>query len=106
MQHANKIICTHCKHATYAVIVHKAKPNYPIRKGEKQMEQMWQKERYNQNSELVRIPEVDKFLWEITEVCQRHGFAISHEDGHGSFIIEKFSEECLEWLFAASVNLE
>jgi len=42
------------------------------------------------------------FLNDINEVCKKHGMSISHEDGHGSFIITKYDEENIKWLFGAS----
>jgi hypothetical protein len=47
-------------------------------------------------------PAIDSFLDEIKEVCKKHGLSISHEDSQGGFIIEKYSDSNLEWLFAAS----
>ena len=44
---------------------------------------------------------MDAFLDEIEAVCRKHNLSISHEDHHGSFIIEEFSEHCMEWLNAA-----
>lgn len=32
---------------------------------------------------------VKDFLDEIEEVCSKYNFDISHEDGHGAFIIEE-----------------
>jgi hypothetical protein len=43
-------------------------------------------------------PHVDAFLKDIFEVYERHGLAISHEDGHGAFIIELVSAENVVWL--------
>ena len=51
------------------------------------------------------MPEVDAFLVEILAVCRKHGMTISHEDGHGGFIIEPPSEFNEAWLLAAAVNL-
>ena len=41
---------------------------------------------------------VIKFLQEIEEVCKKYHLSISHEDGHGSFIIEKYSDYNIEWI--------
>lgn len=43
-----------------------------------------------------------KFLDDIHEVCKKHNLSISHEDGHGSFIIEEYDEWNIKWLFNAS----
>lgn len=42
--------------------------------------------------------EVKDFLDEIESVCRKHGISISHEDGQGAFILEKFNERDMEWL--------
>jgi hypothetical protein len=43
---------------------------------------------------------IDRFLWEIIEVCRRHGLAIGHEDTHGAFEIYdlKSNPDALKWL--------
>lgn len=50
----------------------------------------------------IDMPErMKNFLDEIHSVCKRHGLSISHEDGHGSFIIENYDERNIDWLFDA-----
>jgi hypothetical protein len=39
---------------------------------------------------------------EIEAVCRKHGFSISHEDVHGAFEIEPFSEAAMDWLKEAN----
>lgn len=34
-------------------------------------------------------PEVKAFIADIVALYDKHGFALSHEDGHGAFIIVK-----------------
>lgn len=41
---------------------------------------------------------IEKFLKEIDETCKKYNLSISHEDTHGSFIIEEYSKENIEWL--------
>lgn len=41
---------------------------------------------------------IDAFIEEVISVSKKHGFSISHEDGHGPFEIEKFSESNASWL--------
>ena len=51
--------------------------------------------RDNRNEES---PKIDAFLEEVIEVCRKHGMSISHEDGHGSFLVVPFSDgdaDCL-----------
>lgn len=45
---------------------------------------------------------IDAFLNDVIEVCKRHGFSIGHEDNHGGFIVEKFSNGNADWLMCAS----
>ncbi len=44
---------------------------------------------------------IDNFLKDIVEVCKRHGLSISHEDGHGSFLVEKYADGLTMWLLNA-----
>lgn len=46
-------------------------------------------------------PSIIAFLEEIKDVCKKHGYSISHEDHHGSFVILKYSEEDANWLLYA-----
>ena len=45
-----------------------------------------------------KFPEIDAFLAEVLSVCKKHGMSISHEDTHGAFVVEQYSEERAEWL--------
>ena len=57
---------------------------------------------YCKNSKQIEQPkEVADFLTEILGVCKKHGFSISHEDGHGAFEIEEWDEETGAWLGCA-----
>lgn len=51
-------------------------------------------------------PKIDAFLDEVLQVCEKHGFLISHEDHHGAFEIldniPKNKEMCISWLKEAS----
>lgn len=38
------------------------------------------------------IKKEEQFLEDIKRVCQKHNRSISHEDGHGAFIIEEYNE--------------
>lgn len=46
------------------------------------------------------------FLREIESVCIKYKLSISHEDEHGSFIIEDFNNSNIEWLSRAKVEVE
>lgn len=47
-------------------------------------------------------PKTAAFLAEIVEVSRKHGLAVSHEDQHGSFLVETFSEDLIDWLNGAN----
>ncbi|MED4883091.1 hypothetical protein [Bacillus smithii] len=50
-------------------------------------------------SKYIKTPkEIIDFLKDIEKVYKKHGLSISHEDGHGSFIIEDYDEFNLRWL--------
>jgi hypothetical protein len=49
----------------------------------------------------VENAKIDAFLEEVIAVCQKHGFSIAHEDGHGAFLIEKYSEMTRDLLLDA-----
>lgn len=39
-----------------------------------------------------------EFIDEIIKVMKKYNLSISHEDSHGSFIIEKYEEYNIKWL--------
>jgi hypothetical protein len=53
----------------------------------------------------VEAPRVDRFLAEITWVCHRHGLSITPGDG-GCFLVTEFSQDNLDWLMRANIDLE
>ncbi len=50
---------------------------------------------------VVENKKIDAYLAEIEEVSRRHGLSISHEDGHGAFVIGAFDEGHNHWLWSA-----
>ena len=46
----------------------------------------------------IEDSKVDSFLNEIVDVCKKHGLSISHEDGHGAFMVVPLSPHCVEWI--------
>lgn len=52
----------------------------------------------------IDAPGVEEFIDEIWAVCERHGFALSHEDKQGSFIVVAIKPEYKEWLQDAMVD--
>lgn len=57
-------------------------------------------------SDVEQNPKVKQFLEEVLAVCRAHGMSLSHEDGHGAFLIEPFSEFNAGWLMDAFVAPE
>lgn len=55
-----------------------------------------------QSGDIIEMPnEMMLFLTDIEEVCKKHGFSISHEDVHGAFTIQKYSDFNIKWLKSA-----
>lgn len=45
------------------------------------------------------------FFEDFNNLCKRYNLSISHEDGHGAFILEKYNIDNIEWLEAAHLDL-
>ena len=45
--------------------------------------------------------EMYNFLEDIKTICKKYNLSISHEDYNGAFLIEKYNEENIDWLFKA-----
>lgn len=63
------------------------------------------------NSELYLNNEtcpkrIKDFLEDVVSLCKKHNLTISHEDGHGAFIIEEYDKFNLEWLHQADINIK
>ena len=64
-------------------------------------------ERWNHKiSEFMKNEKIDDFLSDIHDVCKKHNMSISHEDGHGGFIIENYEKFYFDWLCGASDNTD
>lgn len=48
--------------------------------------------------EAFKLENVRKFLTEYEELCKKYNFSLSHQDGHGSFIIEHYSQSNIDWV--------
>lgn len=48
---------------------------------------------------------IDSFLDELESLYRKYGLSIAHEDNHGAFIIERFSDENLQWIMNAQINI-
>jgi len=56
------------------------------------------------SNEFKEDKNIDIFIEEISKVCKKYNMSISHEDGHGGFIIERFCADNIEWLKNASFD--
>lgn len=55
----------------------------------------------------IETPEkIKKFFIEYEELCRKHGVSLSHEDYHGSFIVEEFSTDNIDWVKDAYMNID
>ena len=53
----------------------------------------------NKTNSFIEMPENQmNFLNEIEVICKKYNLSISHEDHHGSFEIDLYNEDNLEWL--------
>jgi hypothetical protein len=59
---------------------------------------------HSRKARYVVVEHVDAFIDDLISVCQKHKLSISHEDSHGAFIIEDYSENRADWLRAAHVD--
>ena len=55
------------------------------------------------------IKEIEKitkenYLEEIIQISKEYGYSLSHEDKEGSFIVEEYKKENIDWLLRS--NLE
>jgi hypothetical protein len=63
------------------------------------MKERWQ----TRKKQCAATPAIDAFIEEVIAVCQKHGLYISHEDGHGGFVIvNEKADLYFDWLRDAS----
>ncbi len=61
----------------------------------------------SQKGEFVDASEkMADFLNEIEETCKKYGLSISHEDGHGAFLIEEYDSNNIERLKGSHKNYD
>jgi hypothetical protein len=48
----------------------------------------------------------EDFYNDLINLYKKYGVSISHEDGHGGFILEKYNEFNVDWIKEASVTQE
>ncbi len=51
-------------------------------------------------------PLIDAFLGDIHALCMKYNLSLSHEDGHGAFIVESYSKHNIIWLSNAHADIE
>jgi len=56
--------------------------------------------------EKIRYKELKRFFKDIENVCKKHGYSISHEDEHGAFVIERYSDYNIDWLKDAFLKIK
>ena len=49
-----------------------------------------------------RSDKVVKFLDAVVELSKQHGLSLSHEDGHGGFLVQPADQSNYRWLLAAA----
>lgn len=59
----------------------------------------------NTNKFVETSKELKRFFKDIENVCKKHGYSISHEDGHGAFEIEGYSDDNINWLKNAHIRI-
>lgn len=59
----------------------------------------------NKKKEVDPPERVKIFLKEYEELCRRHNVSISHEDQHGGFIIEAYSDDNIDCLKSGFTSL-
>jgi hypothetical protein len=50
------------------------------------------------NQRVEKPQKMIDFFDEIESICKKYNMSISHEDTHGLFEIEEYSESNIEWL--------
>ena len=45
----------------------------------------------------MKASKLKEFKREIIELCKEYDISISHEDGHGGFIFENYSDRLADW---------
>ena len=57
------------------------------------------------NEEVPMPKNVKGFLNEYENICYKYGLSLSHEDYMGSFIIEGYSEDNIDWVKGANLGV-
>jgi DUF4097 and DUF4098 domain-containing protein YvlB len=57
-----------------------------------------------EKKDYVENKKIDSFMEDLFKLYKKHDLSISHEDGHGAFIIEKMSDDDVKWMSAAHIG--
>lgn len=52
------------------------------------------------------MDKVEQFKKDIIKLCKQYKLSISHEDGHGNFIIDEYKESNIEWFKSATFDTD
>lgn len=52
----------------------------------------------------IKPSDKSAFLSDLVEVCKKHNLSLSHEDGLGYFIVEKYDSRNIDWLLEAQLD--
>lgn len=52
---------------------------------------------------VIWTDEAKSFKQEVSELMYKYGLCITHEDGHGAFMIEPFQTHLHEWFMEAEL---
>ena len=58
---------------------------------------------YDENN-LYKEVNTDNFFKELEQLYRKYNISISHQDGHGAFILEEFDQFNLDWIKSAEVQ--
>lgn len=60
----------------------------------------------NKERKFIETPSnVIEFFNELEIIYRKYNLSISHEDGHGAFIIEEYNDGNIDWLKNANLNI-
>ena len=59
-----------------------------------------------QNKEIYAPYKVERFIEQIIKLCKEYDLSLAHEDRHGSFVIEEYKEENIDWLMGACLDIQ
>jgi quinol monooxygenase YgiN len=60
----------------------------------------------NIQEKYEKLEKAKQFIEEILGVCRKFNLSISHEDGHGTFLIEEYNDYDADWLGYSVEDLE